>query len=164
MGTAVQLMAAGGWILLRLAGLALCVAAGNGWAKFLMTGAVSSGAVCLDGSPGGGYIKRQDPQRWIIFHQGGGWCSSDESCAERAQSRLGSSSGWGPTYTDTYEGSQLFAMAPFSNYTQVYAMYCDGGSWTGNATSGVTVGNRTIFYRGRRLLDALVDHLLGEGL
>eukprot|EP00038_Savillea_parva_P019872 m.29423 g.29423 ORF g.29423 m.29423 type:complete len:420 (-) comp4592_c0_seq2:309-1568(-) len=138
------------------------------WEKFLLTDAVASGAVCLDGSPGGGYIRKGDPKKWIIFHQGGGWCSSDVNCAERAGTALGSSKSWGPTYTDSYEGSQLFVTPPFDKYTVVYAMYCDGGSWSANAEKPVSVQvhpnqpNQTIYYRGRRLLDAMINHLLEE--
>ena len=82
------------------------------WSKVLLTDAVAqSGARCLDGSPGsspGGYYVRThnakgeaaDPKKWIVFMQGGGWCSSDENCAERAfgaNNSLGSSTQWGPT-------------------------------------------------------------------
>lgn len=45
--------------------------------------------------------------------QGGGWCGSDINCLERANSTLGSSKHWPATYTDTYEGSQLFVTPPF---------------------------------------------------
>ena len=56
-------------------------AASRNWTKVLMTDAVASrNARCLDGSPGGFYIAPPsaavaDPKaRWIVFHQGGGWC------------------------------------------------------------------------------------------
>ena len=39
-------------------------------------------------------------------------------------------------------------------------MYCDGGSWTGDAEKAVVVNGKKIWYKGRRLLDALLDHLL----
>ena len=77
---------------------------------------------------------------------------------------LGSSTVWGPTYTDNYEASQIFADPEFADYTAVYAMYCDGGSWTGNLATPVTVGNATIHYKGRPLLDALIDWALDGGL
>lgn len=48
------------------------------WTKFLLTDAAAkTGAVCLDGSPGGGYIRRgsgSGAKKWIVFHQG-------EACA-----------------------------------------------------------------------------------
>ena len=150
-----------------------------GFEKFLLTDAAEQhGAVCLDGSPGGGYIKRGDPDKWIVFHQGGGWCNSDANCAKRANCSasppgcimggdccaLGSSTVWGPTYTDKYEGSMLFQDPTFANYTQVYAMYCDGGSWTGDAAAAVPVGGASIFYRGRPLLEALLQYLLAQGM
>jgi hypothetical protein len=43
-------------------------------------------------------------------------------------------------------------------------MYCDGGSWTGNAAAPVTVNGRQIWYRGRPLLDALLAFALKQGL
>ena len=150
-----------------------------GFEKFLLTDAAKKkGAVCLDGSPGGGYIRRGNPKKWIIFHQGGGWCTSDKGCAQRANCSnspkgcimggsccaLGSSTVWGPTYTDKYESSQIFADPAFADYTAIYAMYCDGGSWTGNAAAAVKVGSALIHYRGRPLLDALIDYALASGL
>lgn len=42
-------------------------------------------------------------------------------------------------------------------------LFCSGGSWTGNAAP-VDVNGTTIYYRGRPLLDALIDDLLGKGL
>ena len=46
------------------------------WQKILLTDAAKSGAVCLDGSPGGFYLRRGSANKWIVFHQGGGWCGS----------------------------------------------------------------------------------------
>mmetsp|Transcript_55505 Transcript_55505/g.130988 ORF Transcript_55505/g.130988 Transcript_55505/m.130988 type:complete len:373 (+) Transcript_55505:1-1119(+) len=134
------------------------------WTKVLLTDAAKNGAVCLDGSPGGFYIRRGDPTKWVVFHQGGGWCSSDDNCYDRSLTTLGSSKSWGPTYTDLYEGSHLFTTPPFDQYTAVYAMYCDGGSWTGQTVAPVETSKGTIYYRGRLLLDALIDELLGMGL
>lgn len=49
---------------------------------------------------------------------------------------------------------------PFDDFTAVYAMYCDGSSWTGNTSQAVS--GTTVYYRGRRLLDAMLEHLLVE--
>jgi hypothetical protein len=63
------------------------------WELVLLKDAVQAGAVCLDGSPGGYQIRQGKPgnKRWVVFHQGGGWCRSDEICAARASTSLGSS-------------------------------------------------------------------------
>jgi len=142
------------------------------WRKVLLNNASKRGAVCLDGSPGGYYIRthsaqgvKADPKRWVVFHQGGGWCGSDVNCAARANMRLGSSNTWPATYDGSLasEASELISDPHFSRFTVVFAMYCDGGSWTGAATTTpVTVKNQTIFYRGRALLDAMLDNLIEQ--
>ena len=133
------------------------------WQKVLLTEGLSFGAKCLDGSPGGFYFRPSPTksQKWVVFHQGGGWCLSPENCLERASTNFGSSVNWGPTYTDRYEGSAMFATPPFTEFNLVYAMYCDGGSWAGNSSQ--LVKGKTIYYRGRALLDALLDKLLSMG-
>jgi hypothetical protein len=103
-------------------------------------------------------------------------CSAD--CAGRAFGAvghaghpwLGGSRAWPDTYVDTYEGSQLFADPHFSNYTIVFAPYCDGGSWTGNHAAPVASPQNSsghgqpIYYRGKLLLEALFDSVMSAGL
>ena len=131
------------------------------WQKILMTDAAKSGAVCLDGSPGGFYLRRGSANKWIVFHEGGGWCGSPNNCLDRAGTSLGSSKSWPDTYTGG-EAAAMFDYPPFNEFRIVYAKYCDGGSWAGNSSQ--VVGNTTLFYRGRPMLDALLDILLGMGL
>jgi hypothetical protein len=56
------------------------------------------------------------------------------------------------------EGTGLYDQFATSNI--VYAKYCDGSSFTGDIEQPVSVGNSTIYYRGRRIFDALFDELL----
>jgi O-palmitoleoyl-L-serine hydrolase len=88
---------------------------------------------------------------------------SMENCAERAATDLGSSKNWGPTYTDVYEGSSLFNTPPFDSFNLVYAMYCDGGSWAGERNVPFN-STFTLHFRGRALLDGLLEKLLEMGL
>lgn len=138
----------------------------NQWERFdLTSAATTNGAVCLDGSAGGGFIRRGDPKRWLIFHNGFDWCGSDADCLSKSKTSFGSSTKWPSYFDDTYDGSALFATAPFDNFTIVFAKACDGGSWTGDAAQPVTVAaGEMIYYRGKRLLDAMIDYALGEGL
>jgi hypothetical protein len=60
------------------------------------------------------------------------------------------------------EGTGLYAAFPHAYV--VYAKYCDGSSFTGNVSEPVPVTvnasySTRIFYRGRRVLDALFDEL-----
>ena len=66
----------------------------------LLTGEAARGSACLDGSPYGYYFRAATSTagstRWTVWMQGGGWCYNEAECADRAQSRLGSSKFWDP--------------------------------------------------------------------
>ena len=90
--------------------------------------------------------------KWIIFHEGGGWCNGDGNCYDRSLTDLGSSTKYNPQPGAT-EGDFLFDNAPFLDHVIVYAKYCDGGSWTGLNWTTVMAptpqGPKQIYYRGR---------------
>lgn len=44
-----------------------------------------------------------------------------------------------------------------------YLGYCDGGSYAGTVAEPQVVGNATIYYRGRHILDAFLDKVLSAG-
>mmetsp|Transcript_121787 Transcript_121787/g.192884 ORF Transcript_121787/g.192884 Transcript_121787/m.192884 type:complete len:128 (+) Transcript_121787:3-386(+) len=52
------------------------------------------GAQCLDHSPAGYYIRKQDPSKWLIFLEGGGLCVTPFDCLARRDSAQGSSKYW----------------------------------------------------------------------
>ena len=139
--------------------------------RVLMTEAAKTqGAVCLDGSPGGFYFApAKDPtlaSSWILNVEGGGWCSSPETCAARAfgpTAHLGSSANWLPNMTAGTMG--LFSTRPSLNpdlagANHVYLKYCDGNSFASNRDDPVVVGGRRIYFRGKRLLSAILTTLL----
>lgn len=146
------------------------------WELVMLTdAAIQKGAVCLDGSPGGYYIRQgtDDNKTWVVFHQGGGWCRSERECLSRTKMYLGSSNmisqfAWRSTYTDVANG--LLSSNAFRSATIVYALYCDGGSWSGDlnepfqARRNAASPPQNIYFRGRRLLDAMIDSLLPRGL
>jgi hypothetical protein len=150
--------------------LALTVVAqqyGN-WTKHMLPGP----GRCLDGTPGAYYLRPPlTPQAFptktfVIYHEGGGWCASDENCYERAQGDLGSSKNYPDLppnrLPDTagYEGADLFASRFFANATIAYAKYCDGGSWASFNTTPTYFNSTRIYYMGRPMLDALFADLL----
>ncbi len=58
-----------------------------------------TGGVCLDGSPAGYYFRQgwgNGTNKFLLYYESGGWCSSDRSCNIRAQTPLGSSKEWLP--------------------------------------------------------------------
>ena len=143
------------------------------WTRVFLTDAAAKGAVCIDGSPGAFYIRTSNadgtapanPHKWVLFMEGGGWTSSDTASAARAQTDLGSSKRYPPgdQFGAGYEGAALFRRPPFDDATIVYNKYCDGGSWTGALSNPPrAVGNATLYYRGRGLLDGMFDELFGR--
>lgn len=143
----------------------------------------ASGALCLDGSPGGVYVQRgsgEDAARWVVHLQGGGWCVNEDECALRAGTDLGSSSAWSrrPLFeltgmVDSGSGGIMSGDATvnpkFSSWSKAWLMYCDGASFAGDAeeaSSGVDPSGerKTLYFRGRRHLGAMMEVLRGEGL
>jgi len=54
----------------------------------------ASGALCLDGSPGGFYHRAASPDVWVLEQEGGGWCWGDSDCLDRSRGDIGSSRHW----------------------------------------------------------------------
>jgi O-palmitoleoyl-L-serine hydrolase len=48
----------------------------------------------------------------------------------------------------------------FASFNKVYIRYCDGASYSGDLTDPLVVGETTLYMRGRRIVDAVVDDLL----
>ena len=92
------------------------------------------GAKCLDGSPPSYASLLQDPLRWVLFIEGGGWCFSPSTCAEWAGSSLGSSAlaqpGPAPLAGASFYGGLLSANQTenprFYNYSMVF-IHCASG-------------------------------------
>lgn len=144
------------------------VAMDGDWTLVKLTAAAqTAGAVCLDGSPAAYYIRApmnksaSDVDSWVVFMEGGGWCGSDANCLSRAKTPLGSSTTY-PTNIVSAEGTGLFDQ--FASSTVVYVKYCDGSSFTGDVDTPVSVGSNTIYYRGKRIFDAVFASLAAAGL
>jgi hypothetical protein len=148
-----------------------------------LTAAVTShGARCLDGSPAAYYFTPgtgSGADKWVVYLNGGGWCWSEseeysdvsQSCWGRSGSGLGTSNGLAP-----HRSAVMGADTPMANWNQANVIYCDGGSFSGNREdpvdtpqyrwpNGSTSGPvKTLWYRGSRNLDAIVDDLKVKGM
>jgi hypothetical protein len=168
--------------LLALALLARGAAAQSNVAarRELPPSATAAGAVALDGSPYVYYVAPgAETTKYVIYQRGGGWCSTDAECAQRATTELGSSNAtFFPPTVDYAQFAANFKLLQANatlnpqawNWTRIYLPYLDGGSQTGDLGAPVVVPlsggrSRTIFYRGKRIHDATVAALLAsEGL
>lgn len=148
------------------------------WTLTLLTEAArTNGALCLDGTAPGYYVEAgwgDGASRWLLHWQGGGWCTSLSDCVRRSTTALGSSKSFSTDKSSilgTYDGGAhgIFSSDPavnpdFWNWNKVYVRYCDGASFGGNVDAPVHVDGHTIYFRGRRVLDATLDDLLQRGL
>eukprot|EP00946_MAST-07B_sp_MAST-7B-sp1_P001554 g1554.t1 len=125
---------------------------------------VSANARCLDGSRPAYYIKPSataNASKFVVYFQGGGWCYTVTDCVDRATGPLGSSASY-PATTPSKGG--ILDPDPkrnpnFHDWNLVWVPYCDGTSWSGNQANPVFVENKTIWYRGRANMRALVAAL-----
>ncbi|XP_020087193.1 pectin acetylesterase 5-like isoform X1 [Ananas comosus] len=133
----------------------------------LLKNAKEKGALCLDGSPAGYHLQRgfgSGSNSWLLHLEGGGWCRSLQSCALRKLTALGSSN-----YMErqiAFHGilSNIQSQNPdFYNWNKVKIRYCDGASFSGDVENELQNGT-TLFFRGQRIWEAIMDELLGEGL
>jgi hypothetical protein len=92
-------------------------------------------------------------------------------CASRANSSLGSSKGYPTTSTELlqsvgYLGNDPALNPMFASWTKVYLPYGDGTSQLGDVTEPVIVteGAPPIYFRGARVLRAMINYLRDEGL
>lgn len=146
--------------------LALCVATAAQQQKLILLPA-ASGAVCLDGTPGGFYLRpattEVDKNKWVIFFQGGGWCYNLEDCLGRSNTDIGSSKNWGPTLTmDGIFSADCSQNPVLCNYNLVHMNYCDGNSFSGDLGGSVVHNGVPLYFRGHTILREALDLLARE--
>eukprot|EP01083_Nonionella_stella_P188643 695803_1 len=140
-----------------------------GTSVLLSDAAYRYGAVCLDGSPANYYFAPgEQSTKYVIFFQGGGWCFNEADCWSRANSSLGSTTK-DPTTQDFnkigFLGNDSSSNPLFYNWNRIYVRYCDGMSLAGDLTEPVVDvrnSSRLMYYRGKRILDAVFESLLSD--
>eukprot|EP00959_Pyramimonas_sp_CCMP1952_P236870 4950319-Pyramimonas_sp.AAC.3 len=141
---------------------------------FLSEAAETNRAWCLDGTPGLYYLRPgfgNGVKKWLVHHQGGGWCQSlnctDEPCPlDSCYVRSGGS--LGSTQHDRnelileggYFDSDPASNPSFYDWNIVLLRYCDGSSFSGLRDDTVVVGDRELHFRGFAILQAMIDDLL----
>lgn len=127
-------------------------------------------ARCLDGSPGGGYIRSVKGSNVVVLSlQGSGYCDSVEGCYERRLTPLGSSSKWKdecPECAADLTDSNCKTNPDFCNATLVALRYCSGDRWLGSSDHSQIwpETNSSFFFAGGNIVRAAVTELLSRGL
>ncbi|KAK8489919.1 hypothetical protein V6N13_003017 [Hibiscus sabdariffa] len=130
----------------------------------LIPGAVSKGAVCLDGTPPGYHLHRgfgSGANSWVIHLEGGGWCNNIRTCVFRKTTRRGSSKFMEKQLNFTGILSNKPAENPdFYNWNRVRVRYCDGASFAGEGHDEVN----QLYFRGQRIWSAVMEELMSKGM
>lgn len=138
------------------------------WSLVLLTEEVQTmGAQCIDGTPAAFYFKPgtgENASKYIIFWEGGGWCTSFSDCQDRSLTPLGSSKTY-PNSTNEYTVRDVLDVnctnnPNFCTWSTAYAPYCDGQSRAGNLQVPVLFNNTRLNFRGYRNLEATINRLL----
>ncbi|URE17905.1 pectinacetylesterase domain containing protein [Musa troglodytarum] len=121
--------------------------------------------VCLDGSPPAYHLSPgsgSGANNWLVFVEGGGWCSTVEYCVERKSNFRGSSKHMPPLSFSGMLGGVQKSNPDFYNWNRVKIRYCDGASFTGDIE---TVDPATdLHFRGARVWRAIMKDLLAKGM
>jgi len=102
---------------------------------------------------------------WVLYFKGGGWCYDESSCASRAKGNMGSSDHFTETFAFSGIMDSTAGVNPeFYNYNRVVLYYCDGASFSGNRDEPYFYNktNQTLYFRGARILDAMLDTLVQD--
>ena len=131
----------------------------------ILGGPSSGDAKCIDGSPAAFYLRPgtgSGASKWVVFHQGGGWCISLSDCRARANTTLGSSVGYGAELAmpDQLLSSNATINPLLHNWNVAYLTYCDGGSFVGDAVASDAQG--ALHFRGRANKEATLATLLAR--
>eukprot|EP01062_Namystynia_karyoxenos_P077487 TRINITY_DN781_c0_g1_i1.p1 TRINITY_DN781_c0_g1~~TRINITY_DN781_c0_g1_i1.p1 ORF type:complete len:395 (+),score=140.66 TRINITY_DN781_c0_g1_i1:63-1247(+) len=126
--------------------------------------AKTTGAVCLDGTPGVFYYRKgtgSGANKWYIHHQGGGWCESLDDCLMRSHGSLGSSKDDGATTVQAggYFSTEETVNPLMWNWNSVYIRYCDGGSFSGANATVTEYKGASLHFRGSLIRQGVVATL-----
>ncbi|CAH1242110.1 NOTUM [Branchiostoma lanceolatum] len=124
-----------------------------------------TGAYCLDGTVPAYYFMRGfsgGEDKWRVVLEGGGYCESLAQCYAHSFTEFGTSRVLRPVPAGLggFLSNNPDSNPEFYNWNTVFVHYCDGSSFTGNRPEPVTYRGKTLYFRGSRILDAILNDLL----
>lgn len=141
--------------------------AGVGVSEFTKILLPSGRGHCLDGSPAGFYYApppiSQDSTLWVFYMRGGGACSTEKRCKQRAKTDKGSSINWKETenYDHGIQSHNPDINPDFYDSHKVHIPYCSGDGHTGQRTTA-TDETWGFYFSGHINFIKIVKHLLAD--
>lgn len=94
--------------------------------------------VCSDGSPYHFWVRRADPEKVLVFLEGGGACFSAETCGPASPTFKRNLTGAGDVAAGAPADSGIFDLDddrnPFADWSMVFVPYCTGDLHLGDTT------------------------------
>ena len=131
----------------------------------------NSEAVCNDGSKAVFYVGAKASDKWIIFFESGGLCSTREECNERYMNENTTVLMTSKTMPSEVEGKDFLSAdekenPKFHDYSRVLVPYCSSDLWLGSKTNSRNfsfIDNKTIdnfSFRGRTIFQGVIFDLM----
>ncbi len=111
----------------------------------------SSPARCFNGSPYIVSLHRGDPQKVLLYLEGGGACWDYTTCYSEKLAKSGANPAIPMGMLDPTNPAN-----PFKNYSIIYASYCDASVWSGDNDVDFTGATETTYFHGLANLSAAV--------
>ena len=128
-------------------------------------------ALCMDGSSSGIYFApaTTQPDHYVLYLEGGGWCNDEKSCESRCGSRpngtscsqpLASSTVWGKTQSMVGLFSTSANKTTLPGANKAYLRYCTGDAHMGDRDASADSFNFN--FHGSRTVKAAISLLVKE--
>ena len=148
-------------------------------------------AVCLDGSPGGYFVRKgvatdSEAEKVLFFMEGYGWCLLNVltstahlkvNCLKRADTYSGSTASneteqklaSSSSLTEAYFSTDPLVNPAFHDWTIIHVRNCEGSAFSGRLADPVEVENddgttTSIYFRGNYILEAIVSETLSSSI
>ena len=96
---------------------------------------------------------------WLIVLDGGGICTHKDDCTARANTSLGSSKFFPPTFNfSSIAFTSDDAKNPFQHWNLIFVPYCDGGLHSGQKTVA-DESTYNLYFSGHHTIDATIQYL-----
>lgn len=129
--------------------------------KYTVQNATERNAVCNDGTPAVYFYRPgagDDADKWVVWFEGGGACSTLEGCDQRFEEQhylMSSSNSDEKSIKDGILSTDQERNPDFSNWNHLMLNYCSSDGWTGDAIQ--KSAERSYIFAGHDIVTAIFE-------